>query len=466
MNNLVSAKELLRGSQRPDIAIKYLYANAKIRLGKVPESIRRAYLESIFSFNFFFEEVPLKIGPHSFEVSFDKLIESLQASGFDLNKEPILVAPDGYVVNGAHRTAISAALGLYIPTQRANPRERYCYEYWERKPLKLKFLDLATLTQVSLSPTVRALLVHSVVPETEDLRIREIISRSGAKLLGVGLATLSLDGYVNLKKINYLFPHGAAPPSWPGSRKSGFTGLHRHALGSIGRSPIRVFFLDSSLGDGLESIKIKLRAERHSDHNRFHTTDTHAETMMVAQSVLHEGSTQILNNRDFRLHTKMDRALDQGALGGTLWAVLASEILVGGSGALDAAGIREARDIDLVSEVPRDFKSEIDSHSEQDWYSCPTQELTLDPEKHFFFRGVKFVSLEEILKLKKLRRLGTKDKLDVSLIRKWEKGSRKTGPKIHRVSTYKRIALAGIFFAIYAFEVSVDILRKLVKKSG
>lgn len=420
MNGMISAHKLMCSSLRPDIAVKFAYAQSQIRHGVVPEALETLYLDSIFSFNYFFEEAPKKMGPSDFLNSFNTLIESLRHEGYSPKEKPVYVTQDGYAVNGAHRVATMAALGGEIPVRLGSAAERYTFSYFANRPGADYFLSHSLITLVQQCPNIRCLILHSSMEEGMDEEILSQLSMSEHIFYSKSF-NLSLNAYANLKRINYW--HSLPPgerPKWAGTPRSGFSGLMSHARKSTGDSPVRAFFFQLSDNLNLAEVKRSLRAgvENRQIHV-VHSTDSHHETLELASALFHEDSRRLLDLRAFTYWSKLDKAIDEIQFGDpSSYAASRNHVLIGGSSSMDAFGLREANDLDFIESTPKYLsgKSFFSKHDlGQELYSGTLDQLAGDPNRHFYYRGLKFVGLTDLAQMKR-RRKSSKDLLDAKVI--------------------------------------------------
>jgi hypothetical protein len=92
---------------------------------------------------------------------------------------------------------------------------------------------------------------------------------------------------------------------------------------------------------------------------------------------------------------------------------------IGGSAPLATFGVRPISDLDLLSEEFQDSFRNLTfvsfHNTDEIPYPSKISEYFIDPEKHFYFLGFKFVSLKETLIMKQ-NRLEPKDVFDSRLI--------------------------------------------------
>lgn len=458
---VLPARDVFLSSKRPDLSFKLDFANAYLRLGYVPEGVLNLYRENIFAFNGGFEDFPRKVGVGAFERSFLDLIDSLKTNGFLPEEEPIYISSDLKAISGAHRVAASTALGLDIQVRVVDEAPSYDFDFFSRRTT-MKNLDLAALVYVREFEDVRALVIHASVP---DSQVNSILAAFAPTIDQIYVKKLrpNLNLYTNLKRLNYLNPMEKLRSSWAGSKANGFWGLREHALKSMGRNDVRVVFFQPRASKEIrQEIKIHVRESLGIPTHSVHSTESRLETFMLATSILHEESLLSMQNRPAGSWTKLDIASE--ILAGTrgLDGIPDQNLLVGGSASLDAHGIRRANDIDLVAdniEIPDHYRRLIDSKvpagihlSIEEGYGASAQELMHDYNSHFYFQGLKVVSLNVAHQMKKWRDLGVKDKLDALSIVHYGKLSGGIGAR-HSL----RVALIAL-----VFRVSTGGLRKII----
>jgi hypothetical protein len=417
----IPARDVFRASMRPDLSFKFELASSYLRLGYVPDGVLNLYRENIFAFNGGFEDSPRKVGVAAFERSFLALIDSLKNYGFLENEEPVYVTPELQAVTGAHRVAAASALGIDIRVQIVDKGPIYDFDFFAHRTTA-KNLDLAALIYVREFEEIRALIIHAAVEETETFGILRRFAPAVKQMYTKSIRP-NLTLYTNLKRINYLNPMEKSRSNWAGSQLNGFWGLREHALRSMGKNDIRVvFYFPTASKETTQDIKLQVRERLGLSNHSVHTTDSRLETFLLASAILHEESLLSMQNRAGGLWTKLDAASEVFGGGGKLDAIPDQSILMGGSASLDAHGIRRAKDIDVVvdsEQVPDQYGMLVESGvdvglhlSMKEGYGATSQELANDFQKHFYFHGLKVVSLKVTHQMKQWRNLGVKDKLD------------------------------------------------------
>lgn len=109
----VDAAAVVRQSRRFDLIFRIELADAWLHgNAKDIRTAEEAYLEMVRARNGFYEREPLRTSPEAFIDDFRRTFASIRAHGFDTVQGPIPLDETGELVNGAHRLAICAALGI------------------------------------------------------------------------------------------------------------------------------------------------------------------------------------------------------------------------------------------------------------------------------------------------------------------------------------------------------------------
>lgn len=415
----VDAGTIISRSIRFDLGIKYNYAKSLINLGYVPTVYVQDYLQHINSFNSFNEEMPIKKSPDDFIKSFDILIESLKINGYQESEDKIFITAEGELLNGAHRVSTLAALGRQVIVHElAGDAELYDFEFFQNKGLPGDISDRGIIGSLELETPVRLLIVYPVVSNEFEPQIESQISKLGT-LFFKKLVPANFNLITNIKLINYFIHGDQNHLTWVGSSSDKFSGIRRHTEESMGTGRIRFYLIKNISDDNFLHLKDNLRKIFGVGNYSLHGTDSFQETQDVIHVVCHPESLRCakkhLNLASFKLADwlkEMTYSLNADARH-------RANFCVGGSGPLGAFGVRQISDVDLLSSMPLEAFQNNSFVSFHDVFSVPYEssvmEFLLDPEKHFYFLGFKFISLSELKKMK-LNRKETKDIHDLRLL--------------------------------------------------
>jgi len=407
----IDASQILKKSRRFDLIFKFLYVK---HIDSVhADFYERLYLLSIKHFNAFSEIDPPKSSEHDFLDAFRSLLASINANGFDESSGELTITSDGDLYAGAHRLAVSAHQGLNVRMGIIDLQSPYDYEYFLKRQLPRWAADLAALEFVKLSKFAFVATVHSCVPEYKIDEVEKIIKNT-CKVYYKKEIFLDFNSYVNLKKVSYL------GDSWLGDVEHGFAGAIKHAKESFGIHPLRVYVLICDSESLLVPMKALIRDECGLGNYSIHITDNHNESIRLAELLLQETSLSILKIpyesddycKDSRIIAEFKSYLRANSKS-------LSDYCVVGSHPLEVLRLRKARDLDFVTadDIQDDPPPRVDNHGcEDDLYFGGTINQIVDPRCHFFYSGVKFLSLGSLIYYKSRRLEVPKDASDIALI--------------------------------------------------
>lgn len=424
-----NALDLLCRNRRFDLVFKYLYVKNRELKGLTP-FFTDLYAESIRAFNGYSEEKPSdtipKDGRQEFLARFDTLIDSIRKNGFD-PAQAVPVTATGELVDGAHRLAACAALGLDIETRPTAHERYYTYQRFLENGMDRSLADYGALEYVRLNPNAYIVNLQSIIDAGDDPKVEAILNQYGFIFYKKEIA-LTFNGYVNLKKLNYLYDKNGNRNRWVGAVENGFEGAQRHARESMGKSPLRAYvFICDSLQKVIEA-KAKIRALFTFGNNSVHINDSREEAIKLAELYFNANSLAMLNatpftyeNRPFeQTLNRIGQEMEQAGVG-------RDQICFIGSTSMAAVGIRPCNDYDYIDIAPSPFQSSLEGvdlakpeHLRH--YPYAAHELIVNPTRHFYCQGFKFITLEVLQSMKQKRNCGQKDAEDCHLIDRFMHG--------------------------------------------
>jgi len=459
-----NAKFIVANSWRPDLIAKYNVAKSVIQLGKTLDSVLTDYRRVNFYLNYFYEREPFKKGSQEFESSFFETLKSIEKNGFNHNSEKVLITDESIAVNAAHRLAICAALEIDIPISISETMDYYGFKYLQKKGLDQETLNYLALTNVQLDSEARVFLLHGRLNEESKKRL---INKLGENLRVVHSSEifLNLNGYVNLKLINYGNSLKASPLTWTGSPFSDWRGIKAHTLKSYGNGIVTTVVVK---GEADEILRTKEILRKYVEEGQFsiHSSDTWQETIAILSSLYHRESLQALKSRPYSWFSKLDELYFELISGSSFDQANINEILLGGSAALDVHGIRAVNDIDfLIRPKGLDFGSlevYLSSHDEYE-YPVNSAEIMLDRFNHVYFRGIKLASLDVVSKLKKMNLDDKKNQNDLIKINlhkeKYSSQNKEVSYKKGLLDNIKQVTFDFLFWFAIKFK---NFYRKLL----
>ena len=425
----VDANLILAKSQRFDLGFKLALANSWLREteSSYPE---KAYLGHIEAFNGFFEAEPRKTCEQDFLDSFELLVKDL-GGGKPLRSE-IPVGSNGQIVDGSHRLAVAALLGLSVPVSHSNEAPSYDYRFFLARGLKDELADYGAIQRAKFDPTVR-IVVHSPVVTQEQSEIfNQELARYGGFVIYEKSLRLTFNGLVNLFRVLYPVEAGN---EWIGNRDNGFEGARQRAKLAGSRGPVVVKLVGGASEEDLLLLKESFRSFVGNGNPACHTTDSKEETYSISRELFHPVVQEVLlgNTGSLNIDKKQIETIDSAASG--------RDWFVGGSSVLEVFGLRRARDIDVffqlapTSEPLAGFDYSV---FERGPLGHSLADLIEDPKMSFTFLGVRFLSPKAVIALKRQRLEWPKDYIDLLLL-----GSLRAPSVVIRVF---RLVLEGLTF--------------------
>jgi len=408
-NGSVSAYDVFIKNSRFDLIYKILYVLSKKKPSGVQEFYRKIYIEHIRAFNNFYECEPLKNSPEAFVDSFDQLVESIEKNGYD--KTPIPIRENGNLANAAHRLACCVAMDIDVTTEIVDYQHDFNWLFFEKQGISKSVADFGALNYVELNKNAYIVNIFPVMPKKYDKKIESILEQYGFIYYRKELK-LGINACINLKKINY------GKEQWIGNYQNKFAGLRDHAEKSMGhnQNPLRVYVF---VCDNIEKIieaKKEIRSILNIGNFSIHINDFREEAIELAQVYFNENSFFLLNARHYLyINEKNDKFIDEFKNYVNQNDYDINEFCAGGSAPLGIFGIRENRDFDFLH-IPNkingtDIVSSHESYLKN--YPRTKTDIILNPENHFYFKGIKFVSLETLKQMKQKRNEFPKDNIDV-----------------------------------------------------
>lgn len=406
---------VLRLSRRFDLPAKIALA------GAIVEGAPDAWCEALYSaqiraFNGFFEHDSegrvVKRGMSDFVISFRRLIQSIQANGYDLQAEPVPVSMDGVPINGAHRMAACVAAGRDVLVRRtAAPAPVFDYRFFRKRGLAASDMDLIARLSVRQDPSLRVGLVWPAA-RVNDQDAHEIVAGLG-DVVYVRSVKVTWRSMVNLVRTVY------EGEPWRGNWRNGYAGAQAKASSCFagGEAVVYVLFRPeegADIAQAKEVIRQRFRIGRRS----IHICDTHQESVRVTELLCNQAGREFLALAPLR--GSDEERLVQVVKG---WAVSQGvgleEFCVGGSAPLALLGVRPSRDVDvLCAREGVEPSDEVGSHNTYaSYYGASPSEVVANPRLYFVYRGIKWASPELVLRMKSARG-EAKDRRDVSLLRR------------------------------------------------
>ncbi len=407
---------------RFDIAAKYLYAMHREK-GVASVFAEQVYAEHLRVWNGLHELEPVKHGLAAYQESFHEILNSIKTFGFDLQKSHVPVGRSLSPINGGHRIAACLLHGRNVSCRVVDEgldTHNYNYLYFRNRETHVQgglvpaFANAIALEYCRLKRDTYAVLVFPAATG----RHREIFDI----LLSHGHVAYEKEFFLGKPaRLNLVRTVYAGEP-WLGTEATAYNGANAKAsLCFNGDGPLRLFVLETYDPEKAVRAKHEIREVFGIEKSSVHITDTHEETLRIAEALLNSNSLHFLANAlpepGARLLNYLER-LDEWL---AKYRLSREDLCIGGSAVLAAYGLRECKDLDFLHhfELPEaGLPQDLGSHNEYaELYGISCDELIYNPANHFYFYGFKFASLPVLARMKKTRG-ESKDKADLSLMKR------------------------------------------------
>lgn len=408
--------ELLTNN-RFDVMAKYIYA--KYSLNKYNTSWHiDLYKAHLLNWVQFYNSDPLKRSFQNFQTNFDNLLESLSTRSFD-EQYPIAINSRGLACNGAHRIGACLALGIPVKVRVESTVDspgmtsdvfRNLY-HLDEKYLDHMAFEYAKLKKnthiVCLFPTGNAMLEQA----------EKILSKYGSIIHRKDI-WVSESGALEFIRLVY------TGEWWTGSYLDNFKHSRAKALLCFPEElrlsvPVSVYLYECANPQSARQTKNEIRLICQKGNECIHINDTHEQTITIAAGLFNENSIQFMNTKLLNLYPEFDSLLkdlrdfiDNAKIDSEMLAIDTGSVL-------SAYGLRSCNDMDILhlNPLPPFFPLyNIDSHNPHlHHHSKSLDEIICNPQSHFYYQGLKFVSLD-LVKQMKMNRGSEKDWRDIELI--------------------------------------------------
>lgn len=410
----VDAKDLLT-SYRFDLPIKYLYAKSIVE-GWQTSFYKEMYKEHLRVWNNFKEyDKPHKNTFEAFDNDFKALIKSMQTAGFDSNVSLVPVEESKYILNGSHRVAAAMVTGKKVFCKKGQDTvdgQKDCgWLMFNQLKYPERYADRAAVEYAKLKPNT---FVATLFPSAKgNVNLAYNVLNKHGKVVYFKPINLVKNGAMNLMFEFY------ENEEWAGGPHNNYAGYREKArLCFTTNSPTYFFLVEFDTLQASVAAKNEIREVYQLGKHTIHINDTHEQTVRLANVVFNQNSVHYLVNAKRTVYPNFEQCLARFKVALSNNKLDVNDYAVTVSSVLAAYGLRDAKDLDYVHRNNVVVKGElIDSHNQylDSLYGVPADELVLNPDNYFYTRGIKFVSLDVIKKLKE-KRNEPKDQVDVKLM--------------------------------------------------
>ncbi|WP_233164781.1 hypothetical protein [Pedobacter sp. ASV28] len=408
--------KLVWDSRRFDLATKYTYLKYKNKYSNLswPKALYQNHIHA-FTEGSFTEGDGSKSNLSDYIKNFEILEEKFKSNLFDKEKSYIPFK-NNINTDGSHRISLAAYYHkklVGVPLA-ALKEPNYNYVYFRERKQENWVNDFVFLQHVLHNQNMRIIHVHPKA-KLKTQQITEILAQHGIRV--------EYDKTIKLNK----FAHGLyvrelyKNESWIGSSTNNYEGAFNHAAHSYSYfGKLRIFFVKEDRPDVLRKIKTTIREICNIGNYSVHINDTHNETVALAHILLNDNSISFINECHNNItFWKTDKFVKYFANTPNITEKSDDFIFVG-SLPLAMTGLRENRDTDIIcaSEQLTTIKEilpDIDCHNQyMKQFNFNIIELLTDPRQSYYWQGFKFLSLQNVWKLKRQRK-EFKDYLDFTL---------------------------------------------------
>ncbi len=449
--------------RRIDLIPKIIYAKSREKniKSKWPKEL---YEQHIRVFNGGYELYPVKKNLQEFLKSFHKLLDSLKKGSFD-NSDPVIVSKDNILLDGAHRVSAGFAYNKEIAYKKQNKTGPiYDFSFFKNKiryvpeGLEEKYLDYIALEYCKLKNNTYIAIIFPSVKGGEN-EIKNILKKR-TNIVYEKKIFLKNQGPLNLIKQVY------SDQEWLGNWKNNFRGAKRKMMNCfINSEPLKVFLIESKNLENIIKTKEEIRKIFKIGNHSIHINDHQEETIKLAQIFFNNNSIHFINNSNQKYFKNFHNLLAKYENWIKENNFPPENFCIDGSSVLALYGIRDSEDLDFLSKSSINSKiKKIENHNSNNSHEKEIDDLLFNPENHFYFNGLKFLSLENIKNMK-LKRNELKDKMDLKMIEDLLKNKHSSAKK--RRNLKSRIIRTKIFQKInYLLNRLHTLFNPLLSKLG
>lgn len=408
-----NSEELFFNIGRFDLIPKYVYIHYKLN-GYKTNFHKELYSEHIkaFSGNTFKEGDGKKNNLNAFLEQFDTLIADFQKNGFNSDLSIIPINNELRIVDGAHRLAASYYFKQNVNIFLYNYNLSYNYKFFFSRGLKKNYSDFVAFKYCELNTNSR---IVNLFPcsNIADAEIEDILTKHGA-------IHYKKEIKLNIQAQNYVVKEMYKDEHWIGNEQNNYAGVIKRARISFeNKNILKVYVYVPFSHEDAVAAKTEIRKIINKGNYPVHINDTHKETIRLSQTYFNENTLHFINQKKNIKFEKFEKLFNEYKSWIKENELNSDDFCIDASSVLSVYGIREGMDLDFLYSKKNDIKTEIqlvDCHNEHvHFYNLEIDDIIYNPNNHFYFEEVKFVSISLLKKMKR-NRGENKDIDDVKLI--------------------------------------------------
>lgn len=395
---------------RLDLAFKLFYLDNKNILNDLAKKVyyQDIKAQTLGSFEEFGNDE--KSSFEKYIKDFEIIYEDIKNNGFDENKTLIPLSEAGTIINGAHRVASAIQLNRQVTCIDTKLPSMTCdYKYFYERNVSEDVLDIVTQKFIEYAKnTYIAFLWPSgkgSKDEAED-KFSNIVYKKKISLTPNGAFNLLYELYKHM--------------DWVGDKSNGYKGIQQKLIECFPFfEPFTVIFFQSENLEKVREIKEEVRKICNIGFSSIHITDTKEEAIRISRLILNENGLHFLNYANpNKIQSVKEKLLDFKKFIQNN-NVNPEDILIDGGFILSLYGLREAKDIDYLIDdndkikIPQNDYEEHDSELKN--HGVDKLNLLYNPSFYFWFDGLKFISFNQLYKMK-INRGEEKDSNDCKMM--------------------------------------------------
>jgi len=383
---------------RFDLIIKFIYAR-HYKTGTLNKFITDLYLEHINCLNGFVENDDTgKVGKDAFIESYNKLIVDVHKNGLQENTL-IPIGKNGSILDGAHRLSTTLNSSINLKTLNFDiDGPIFDFEFFKNRGLSTEQLDFCAIEYALLDKNTHIIIIWPL-GEGNEKQLNSIFQEYGEIVYSKEL-TLNINGLIQLVRLAY------SRESWVGDCSNDFVGARNKArwCNKEGNN-LRIFLFRTNDNTKLIEMKEKIRNIFSLGKHPIHINDTHEETVELSKFIFNSNTIKWANKS--RIQTFEYFSSLMGEFKSRLDKELINNQLIVGS-TLSAYGIKESNDLDYINSNNLEFtniNSDIEYETDKiKYFKYDINTLIFDPRNYYYHNELKFLSLQQVVNFKRIRK--------------------------------------------------------------
>ena len=415
----VDAKELIV-ADRIDLIAKIKYVEAYVN-NYSGHFFNDLYIEHIGSFTngTFIESTQrdTKNTKDAYVSTFNKLIDDIKVNGIDPNISIIPVGKNNTILDGAHRVAIASYFGIKIPVVYFDEIQvKNDASFFENRMLPKNYLDYIIYHYCKNKNNIYTACLWPIANSKNELfpKVEEIFANNCTIVY-----KRKID--VNIHMLRNFMIQVYSGFDWLGALNDHFIGASAYAEDVNDKSGyLTLFILENDDLQNIKRIKNEIRDLYKIGNSSIHISDTHEESMNILQMLLNDNSLHCLKYAEPDKYKKFNLQIENLKQEFKTHGIDQDDLAIDSGSVLALYGLRDTRDIDCISNLNLENINKIEKHEHNEYYyDVDVSDIINNPINHFYYYGLKFVSIPLLIDMKKKRYKDnneTKDKDDIYLL--------------------------------------------------